>query len=167
MGRDVVRDAPIDMAWLHPDRDIVRPVYLVITHASYRNHWAINWEMAPRIGADPGLVRRIHVVRERVGHRELSYLTNWGPITGAPGSSPQTTHIPLAKLSLKARRALEAIAIVEEVFLPERGTEWDCQDWLTSVLLKAVHQGIISKEQVRVAVNSAKSAPTAVTRNTR
>lgn len=61
-----------------------------------------------------------------------------------------TLAAPLGTLTLAQRRALERLAAAERVREPDG--RWNCQDWVRSVLGRAVRAGLLEEGVVRGAV---------------
>ncbi|KAF8149946.1 hypothetical protein B0H34DRAFT_678882 [Crassisporium funariophilum] len=106
-------------------------------------HWAIAWKVGVASNGDD-VYRQIAIVRERGPTGPLSHLTNWGPKTKV--ISEKTTCIPIATLTYEQRQGLESVAAAEPVLRPNGW--WNCQNWVVSVLVKTIQNGIFSREQV-------------------
>ncbi|KIY45261.1 hypothetical protein FISHEDRAFT_26525, partial [Fistulina hepatica ATCC 64428] len=118
-------------------------------------HWMIDWDVGQdRNNAGPDgqpttVVRRLQIVQE-VGYY---HLTNWGPITCHASPDGSTHRFLLGSISCAKRRQLEQIASETEV--EEANGSWNCQDWLISVLRRAVRENLLAEEKVSAAIASA------------
>ncbi|KAL1746300.1 hypothetical protein HDZ31DRAFT_34531 [Schizophyllum fasciatum] len=156
---------PVDLRPLrvaeYTDQDVVTPVHLRIARAAGANHWWLDWPIGVRHHHHrtrrDDAVTRLQAVQER----NHAHLTNWGPLTviASERSTCAGCAFPLGELTLAQRRKLECIAGVEPVMPPDG--EWNCQDWVMSVLRKATHVGVMDVETVNGAVEEALAVPTA------
>ncbi|KDQ10956.1 hypothetical protein BOTBODRAFT_468965 [Botryobasidium botryosum FD-172 SS1] len=144
---------PIDISWIHPDNeDVVKEVDLMVGSGipgpPRHYHWKLSWLVAT---TEDGLVhRRIEIVREI----ERDHLTNWGPYTKIGPVISANTHLhTIGALNLSQRRELERIAEQEPVRVPNG--EWNCQDWIISVLQKAVQAGLFTRAECQSAIHKA------------
>ena len=156
MGRDPSVVEPPGIDHLYPDRDIPRPVMLVVWDMDKPDlppksrHWAIAWQVGTATNGHP-VHRQLAIVREHNAHGPLSHLTNWGPKTKTV--EPGLRCIPLAELALPQRRWLEGVAGAEPVRKPNG--RWNCQDWVLSVFAQAVRAGVLARAQVESALAEA------------
>lgn len=134
-------------------------------------HWMIRWRLQDLGGC--AHFRMLHVLTERIllppSHSPESsssstssstsrlpiykdIYTNWGPMTKSQDASAlaHTLAAPLGTLTLAERRALERLAAGERVREPDG--RWNCQDWVKSVLARAVRAGLFKEGVVRAAV---------------
>lgn len=139
-------------------------------------HWMIRWRLQDLAGC--AHFRMLHVLTERVvlpplpspsspspssappssstsasslpTYKEI--YTNWGPMTKSQDALTlaHTLAAPLGTLTLAQRRALERLAAAERVREPDG--RWNCQDWVRSVLRRAVRAGLLEEGVVRGAV---------------
>ena len=156
---------PIDLGPLrvpeYTDQEVITPVHLRVLRAADANHWWLDWPVGVRHNyhrARRGdAVKRLQVVQER-GH---AHLTNWGALTviASERSTCAGYAFLLGDLTLAQRRKLEGIAAVEPVLAPDG--EWNCQDWVVSVIRKAAHAGIMDNGIVDDAIEEALAVPPA------
>lgn len=134
-------------------------------------HWMIRWRLQDLGGC--AHFRMLHVLTERIllppSHSPDSsssstssstsrlpiykdIYTNWGPMTKSQDAFTlaHTLAAPLGTLTLAERRALERLAAGERVREPDG--RWNCQDWVKSVLARAVRAGLFEEGVVRAAV---------------
>lgn len=123
-------------------------------------HWMIRWQLQDYAGY--AHFRMVHVLTERVsvpGPRPVykEIYTNWGPMTKSQdaGTIARSLFVPLGTLGLSQRKTLERIAETEPVREPDG--LWNCQDWLKSVLWRAVSEGLFEKEKVEEALATVSS----------
>ncbi|OCH89669.1 hypothetical protein OBBRIDRAFT_835607 [Obba rivulosa] len=95
---------------------------------------------------------RTTIVHER---SHLRY-TNWGPLTMYSTFSEvgMAVHFRVAVMDRTSRKALEAIAEREPVRKPDGESNY--QDWIESVLDKAVRQTVVSRGNVEDVLDQAK-----------
>lgn len=159
MGRDGLLKPPsIDHIYRYLPKDL--PVEIKVLKGSDQTpilpkdrHWAITWRVG-ETKSDPKIpVRRtLHIVRERGREGPLEYLTNWGPLTKTDDLQTQNEadFYKVAVLSYNQRQGLEAIATSQPVLVPNGW--WNCQHWIRDVLMRSVHAGICSEDDVRAAI---------------
>ncbi|KAK7060279.1 hypothetical protein VNI00_001044 [Paramarasmius palmivorus] len=155
MGIESTMYGPISIDHIHrdPNKDLI--VYLVVVpsaggrHRVRKNdHWKLIWQIVDTPGRTVG--RILHIVRE-LGY---NHLTNWGPLTKNLGDMTRDSEwFRVAEMTLAQRKALEEIAKAEEVMEPDG--EWNCQDWVVSVLEKAVQGELLTEEEVKWAIERA------------
>ncbi|THH02077.1 hypothetical protein EW026_g711 [Hermanssonia centrifuga] len=160
-GRVQGVEPPIDMDWLYPDpnTNLVISLMVVRAHAgdSRLNHWELFWEVR---GEGDKAIRKISLEEARdKDHNRLNHLTYWGPVTKQISSTSRIHRahkLPVGFISLASRGQLEAIARETQVMSPNHnGRLWNCQDFTTAVLHKAVQCGILKKETVDAALQTA------------
>lgn len=155
MGKPPGKKPPNQVDHLYKERDEVLAVILFVTRSSVRpynprnNHWIIAWELG-MYGTNP-IHRRIAIVQEA----GVDHLTNWGPLTKSASTATvtKTIGIPLKSMTLEERQKLEEIAVNTPVLIPDG--EWNCQNWLMTVLETAEAQGLITNEEWSAAVEEA------------
>ena len=163
MGRDPGLIEPPSVDHLFPDHDSLRTVMLIIwdssetsTIAPNDRHWAIAWKVGKSSNGDD-VHRLLGVVRERGPDGDLlEHLTNWGPLTrsaASAGCHENTNSIPIGTLSLPQRKWLEGVAEAEPVLKPNGW--WNCQDWVISVLVQSIRNGLFAKESVESVLKQA------------
>ncbi|KAG9219234.1 hypothetical protein CCMSSC00406_0001644 [Pleurotus cornucopiae] len=147
--------------WSYVDRDgrildlnlnVVRCRALRTYHPSPRDqHWSLSWHLGTTEDGDP-VHRRIHITREP----GADHLTNWGPITVTVDSvTVAETHvIPLGRTDFKQRVVIEEIASRTPVCKPDG--EWNCQNWLETVLDEMVEKGVLPGDVVQAALQQAR-----------
>jgi len=57
-------------------------------------------------------------------------------------------------MSLGERKALEAIALITEVYEPNGA--WNCQDWVIEVLRKAVEKDLLNAQEMDEVLTAAR-----------
>lgn len=121
-------------------------------------HWVILWHLGDKFNVP--CYRLLQIITERYFSTDASgresfkaVYTNWGPHTKSVTDAEMqyAFRVPLARLSLQERRALEEIARAETV--EEPNGEWNCQSWVRSVLKKAVDAGLLRENSVTTAFN--------------
>lgn len=121
-------------------------------------HWVILWHLGDKFNVP--CYRLLQIITERYFSTDASgresfkaVYTNWGPHTKSVTDAEMqyAFRVPLARLSLHERRALEEIARAETV--EEPNGEWNCQSWVRSVLKKAVDAGLLNENSVTTALN--------------
>lgn len=121
-------------------------------------HWVILWHLGDKFNVP--CYRLLQIITERYFSTDASgresfkaVYTNWGPHTKSVTDAEMqyAFRVPLARLSLHERRALEEIARAETV--EEPNGEWNCQSWIRSVLKKAVDAGLLRENSVTTAFN--------------
>ncbi|KAF9027260.1 hypothetical protein BDZ89DRAFT_1067082 [Hymenopellis radicata] len=143
-GRPPNIHSPPDLSWIYKDPDEDLDVNLIITRSTgditepHDHHWKLSWTVAET--SEAPYHRHLDIVQE-IG---INYLTNWGPLTSAKRQGSEHV-ICMARMSLRKRQDLEAVAAAEPVRVPDG--QWNCQDWLISVLEKAEALGILTHEQ--------------------
>ncbi|THV07062.1 hypothetical protein K435DRAFT_848404 [Dendrothele bispora CBS 962.96] len=162
---------PIDNSVFFRDDDNDKHVYLVVhldeqvKEPSHR-HWGIRWVVDSCWRKTPEAARCLEVITDLRGQR----LVNWGPLTQvhryhAMKSDKDTAVFSLGVFSRQQRDQLEAIAWHIPVLMPLDG-EWNCQNWVASLLGVAVARGLISLDVVKDVMEKAseKEIPIETTR---
>ncbi|KZT24274.1 hypothetical protein NEOLEDRAFT_1148865 [Neolentinus lepideus HHB14362 ss-1] len=85
----------------------------------------------------------------------LDFLTNPGPRTLSltKNTEENGTFIPLSSLDRQGRQALEHIAMIHPIRVPDGS--WNCQDFIKEILAEAVRQGLFDPEVVDKALQKA------------
>ncbi|PSR76492.1 hypothetical protein PHLCEN_2v8395 [Hermanssonia centrifuga] len=165
-GRVQGDQPPIDMDWLYPDPNTNLVINLMVVPAnagdSRLNHWELFWVVRGTPG-DSKALRKISLEEARDGtHKRLNHLTYWGAVTKQISSTSRVHtayKIPVGFINLDSRIRLEEIARETQVMSPyDNGRLWNCQDFTTAVLYKAVECGLFRREAVDAALHSASSA---------
>ncbi|KAJ8503282.1 hypothetical protein ONZ45_g10999 [Pleurotus djamor] len=131
---------------------VVRSRTLRTYHPTSRDqHWSITWTLGK---SETGHIaqRRIHIVREG----QHPHLTNWGPITMAVGKATleEGVSILISRIDFEDRKTIEEIAKSTPVRKPDG--DWNCQDWLETVLMEAVRRGLLPYDGVQAALRRAR-----------
>jgi hypothetical protein len=155
MGKPPGKRPPNQVDHLFKERDEELAVVLFVTRSTVRpynprnNHWILAWELGT-YGINP-IHRRIGVVQEA----GIDHLTNWGPLTKSASTATvtKTIGIHVKTMTLDERQKLEEIAGNTQVLRPDG--EWNCQNWLITVLETAEAQGLIMNEEWSAAVDEA------------
>ncbi|KAH7912194.1 hypothetical protein BJ138DRAFT_820372 [Hygrophoropsis aurantiaca] len=124
-------------------------------------HWAIAWMVGEMTAVSwfvdgcPVAAHRILELKNELasdGTGPLPYLTNWGPRTTSIGLEDQAAvHVDIATLSYSQRQVMEGIARTEPV-RPPNGN-WNCQNWVASILRRCEEAGVLTPDQRRYALN--------------
>lgn len=131
--------------------DIPEP-YLARDTATRDFHWSIHWTVG--ISQNHECCRLLSL--ETYNNEHLVY---YGAFTKVIEAQTQSRNkaFPLGFATLKQRKLLEQIASETDVMLPDG--DWNCQNWVKSVLATASARGIFDAEVVRRAVSSAEALP--------
>ncbi|KAH7925096.1 hypothetical protein BV22DRAFT_461163 [Leucogyrophana mollusca] len=131
------------------------------TVAPRDRHWAIAWMVGEMTTASwfvdgyPIAAHRILELKNELapdGSGPLPYLTNWGPRTTSIGVEDQASiHVDVVVLSYSQRQVMEEIARNEPV-RPPNGN-WNCQNWVASILRRCEEAGILTGDQRRHALS--------------
>jgi hypothetical protein len=150
MGRLPTMFRPVDLDYFVKDVDTDLPVQLLVyippklytlqpDLAPRDRHWSISWLV-------PHKTIRAHRVLHIVVERGHYHYTNWGPMTISWDVDVHVRQLPLKTMSLIERRQLEDIASNTQVLVPNG--EWNCQNWVETVLREAVKDGPLTNECV-------------------
>jgi len=160
MGRDPRVREPPGVDHLYRDEDSPRSVVLVVWDMENSSlpprsrHWAIAWQVGVASTGDQ-VHRQLAIMRERGPYGLLEHLTNWGPktrITSMQATSGATFN-PIAILTYAQRQWLEGVAAAEPVLKPNGW--WNCQNWVVSILVQGILNGVLDKQAVEAAVKEA------------
>ncbi|KAK0466159.1 uncharacterized protein EV420DRAFT_812674 [Desarmillaria tabescens] len=155
MGRPSGRLPPIDLKRWYPDPDADLTVQIMVTRipivADLRDlHWKLFWVVkTEEKGGVKHVYRRLLEVVQEIGY---NYLTNWGAITQVEthNSHRNKPRKAVTTMSLSQRQELERIAA--GVRVEEPNGEWNCQDWIITVLKKAEQAGLVTNNEWTAAV---------------
>ncbi|KAG5636918.1 hypothetical protein H0H81_006385 [Sphagnurus paluster] len=156
MGRPAGTHEPPGVEHLYRDTAAALPVLLLTWDdpaaplPARHRHWAIAWHVGVASSGD-GVYRQLAVVRENGPRGLLAHLTNWGPKTKIV--CERTRSVVIQTLGYQQRLWLERVAAAEPV-VPPNGM-WNGQDWIVSVLVKAVREGVVDREKVRLVLAQA------------
>jgi len=151
--RDMVTPPSLDGLVRDPDepRDVRLVVVVNTSEDPTTYHWMLIWDVIENQWGQQ--IRRINVVQER-GYNHLTY---FGPATVARGETTRKSPFYfLGTLTLSQRKELETIADGVDVLEPDG--KWNCQDWTTDVLTRAVEAGLMDREIVQKALAAARDS---------
>ncbi|KAF8069054.1 hypothetical protein FPV67DRAFT_1780432 [Lyophyllum atratum] len=158
MGIPVGADEPINTDWCFPDnKDNTLAVSLHFSRSfttpydPRNNHWMVVWQVG--VSDRERVLRRLHVVR----HDDNPHLTNWGPVTKATSTATtnRSREYKLKDMTYAQRQHMEAIC--RRLPIQEPDGEWNCQDWIITLLKLAERDGLITRAEWEPAVRSAQS----------
>ncbi|KAJ6540258.1 hypothetical protein B0H10DRAFT_1855794, partial [Mycena sp. CBHHK59/15] len=141
---------PVGIEHLHEDPNVPLDVNILIDRhlpVLRSQHWAISWIIA---SGESHIHRVSHIVTE-LG---CSHYTNWGPLTQNFNPSKWDI-VRIGCLSLANRKSLEEIVLNSVVYFPNG--EWNCQDWVITVLSQAVECNLFSGEESKNAIGIAQN----------
>lgn len=145
---------PPSIDYLYRDPDYTLPVLIAVVPARSGdptdNHWMLIWTVYSSV-ATGHIIRRLQIVQEQ----GFDHLTNWGALTVTAGSlTIEAQKFSVGEMTLSERRDLERIALGTQVMMPNG--HWNCQNWITDVLKKAVNQYLLDYRNVDRALYSAR-----------
>ena len=146
-GRHGLKDVGIDNAFLSPDTDGDRNVYVLVYAPRLPEstvcelHWSLAWEVSSGW-------RHVHVELIKYDNgRQLTHprYVYWGPMTKTGGASTvQAEKILVARMSLSQRKKVEEIA--QTIPVVEYGQNWNCQCFVMSLLGEMANNRLISSD---------------------
>lgn len=161
--------------WRFPELNQPVDVVLIVRrtdvkgYTSRDQHWFIQWDRGcfSDNGREVPVTRRVQIVREMILRgpeeergRMLPHLTNWGANTKTPTglTTAERSHRIIVRSMTKDERVrLEEIANATRVRVPNG--RWNCQDWIKTVLMSAVKEGLIDQGEYDKAITQAENVP--------
>lgn len=144
---DDKNEPPRCCAWMRPDTDEMKPIYLVVMKCSTLRpddrHWLIGYHISDSF----------YRIMQLTTEKNSKHFTNWGPMTKAVVFSDIRKFV-LVEMATRAQRLeWDAIAKVHPVQVVDG--VYNCQTWIRQVVDVAVSKGLITRNAADAAIAGA------------